>query len=149
MRDNGAGRAAAPNHGAAPVEIMDKKTLTFLLSGGHLSMAERMERGIWPHEPLKYSDVVRQLASIIRSQKWFPCEWQPAVPGESIREGGVIERKTGFLFIYRCQRHQATHPTILAEQSKKIFFSAKSMARFYMKWDLALPGDLDGWKVIR
>ena len=73
---------------------MDADTLTYLLRGGHLSMSERIERGIWPHEPLKFSVVVRHLANILEAEKWFPVEWQPPVPGDAIREGGVIEHQS-------------------------------------------------------
>ena len=127
---------------------MDTETLTYLLRGGHISTSERIERGIWPHDSLKFSDLVQHLAGILRSEKWFPCEWEPAIPGKAIREGGVIERKSRFLYIYRYQRHHALNPTILAGQSQKYFVSSRIAARFYLKWDLILPGNLDGWKVI-
>jgi hypothetical protein len=127
---------------------MDSETLTFLLRGGHLNMPERIERGLWPHPPLKFSDVVRHLAQIIKSEKWFPREWKPAVPGESVWEGGVIERKSQWLYIYRAQKHHPINPNVLAEQTKKIFITPECAARYYLKWDLNLPGDLDGWKVV-
>ena len=63
-------------------------------------MPERIERGLWPHPPLKFSAVVGHLAQVLKSEKWFPREWKPAVPGESIWEGGVIERKlSGYISI--------------------------------------------------
>jgi hypothetical protein len=37
---------------------------------------------------------------------------------------------------------------MLAEETHKEFDSAESVAKHYLKWDLNLPGDLDGWKVI-
>jgi len=77
---------------------MDSETLTFLLRGGHLSMPERIERGLWPHPALKFSDVVRHLAQVLESETWFPREWKPAIPGESIWEGGVIERKAQWIY---------------------------------------------------
>jgi hypothetical protein len=128
---------------------MDSDTLTFLLRGGHLNMTERTERGLWPHPPLKLSEIVRHLAKILQSEKSFPREWIPAVPGEPVWEGGVIERKARWVYFYRTQRHHALNPTVLAEVAKKIFFSPKSAARHYLKWDMNLPGSLDGWKVIR
>ena len=127
---------------------MDKETLTFLLRAGHLSMTERIERNIWPHDPLKYSAVVQHLANVIQREKWFPCEWQPAIPNQPIREGVVIERKARYLFIYHSQRHSPINPYSLAGEIHKVFFSSRSVAKFYLKWDLGLPGDLDGWKVI-
>jgi len=128
---------------------MDSETLTFLLRRGHLNMPERIERGLWPHPPLRYSDVVRHLAQVLRSEKWFPREWNPAVPGEPICEKGVIERKARWLYIYHAQRHHPLNPRLLAEEAKKIFISPEAAARHYLKWDMNLPGDLDGWKVVR
>jgi hypothetical protein len=127
---------------------MDKGTLTFLLRGGHLSMSERIERGLWPHDPLKFSAVVKHLADVIQYERWFPCEWQTATQGEPIREGGIIERKARFLYVYRVQRHCPDNPYVLAGQSQKVFYSARRAARHYLKHDLYLPGDLDGWKVV-
>ena len=127
---------------------MDAETLTFLLRGGHMSMPERIERGLWPHPPLEFSEVVRHLAEVLRAGRWFPREWMPAMPGEFVWERGVIERKARWLYIYRTQRHHPLNPTVLAEQGSKIFLSPRGAAKHYLKWDLNLPGDLDGWKVI-
>ena len=127
---------------------MDYETLTSLLRGEHLNMPERIKRGLWPHPPLKLSDLVAHLSRILESEKWFPREWKPAVPGESIWEGGVIERQSPSLYVYRVQRHQPINPTVLAEQFEIVFSSAEEAARHYLKGDLNLPGDLDGWKVV-
>ena len=40
------------------------------------------------------------------------------------------------------------HPHVLADRGFSVFFSAKAAARHYLKWELNLPGDLDGWKVV-
>jgi hypothetical protein len=127
---------------------MDSETLTFLLRGGHLNVPERIQRGLWPHPPIPFSEVVRRLVEILEAEKWFPTEWQPVRPGESVGEGGVIERQSPSKYIYRAQRHHPLNPTVLAEQTTKNFTSAEDAARFYLKWDLCLPGDLDGWKVV-
>jgi hypothetical protein len=111
-------------------------------------MPERIERGLWPHPPLKFSVVIRHLAQVLKSGKWFPREWEPAVPGESVWEGGVIERKARWVYVYRAQRHHPSNPNVLAEQTTKIFISPDAAATHYLKWDLNLPGDLDGWKVV-
>jgi hypothetical protein len=127
---------------------MDSETLTFLLRQGHLDMKTRVERGIWPHAPLKYDDVLQHLVQIIKKETWFPRVWESAVEGKPIYEGGVIERKSPNKYVYHSQRHQAYSPYILAEEMHKEFNSAESIAKHYLKWDLNLPGDLDGWKVI-
>jgi hypothetical protein len=127
---------------------MDSETLTLLLRGKHLNMPERIKRGAWPHSALKFSDLVTHLAKVLESEKWFPREWKPAVPGESVWEGGVIEHQSSSRYVYRAQRHQPINPTVLAEQTEKVFSSAEDAARYYLKWDLNLPGDLDGWTVV-
>lgn len=127
---------------------MDSETLTFLLRGGHLNMPERIERDLWPHPPLKFSDVVSHLAGILESERWFPSEWKPATQGEHVWEGGVIERQSPSKYIYRAQRSHAIKPNVVAEQTERIFSSSEDAARFYLKWNLNLPGDLDGWQVI-
>jgi hypothetical protein len=125
---------------------MDENTLLFLLRGGHLSMSDRIEKGLWPHPPLKYSDVVECVTKAVELETWFPLEWKP-IEGKSIREGGIIERLSSSKYIYRSYRHQAINPTILAEQSEIVFKSSQAVVRYYLKWDLHLPGDLDGWQV--
>ena len=127
---------------------MDSETLTSLLRGGHLNVPERINRGLWPHPPLKLSEVVAHLAKVLESERWFPREWKPAIPGEAVWEGGVIERQSPSRYVYRTQRHQAANPAVLAEQMERVFSSSADAARFYLKWDLSLPGDLDGWKVV-
>jgi hypothetical protein len=126
---------------------MDSETLTLLLRGEHLNMAERIERGVWPHPPLKINDLVTHLASVLQAEKWFPREWERAEPGKPVWEGGVIERQSAGRYLYRAQRHHPTNPNILAEQTEKVFSSADDAARYYLKWDLHLPGNLDGWTV--
>jgi len=88
---------------------MDSETLTLLLRGAHVNIPERIERGLWPHPPLRFSDVVQHLANVLESEKWFPREWSSAVPGESVWEGGVIERQSSSKYIYRSQRHHPIH----------------------------------------
>jgi hypothetical protein len=127
---------------------MNSETLTILLRGEHLNMPERIKRGLWPHPPLRFSDLVVHLSRVLESEKWFPREWKPAVPGESVWEGGVIEHQSSSRYVYRTQRHQPINPAVLAEQTEEVFSSAEDAARYYLKWDLNLPGDLDGWKVV-
>ena len=111
-------------------------------------MPDRISRGLWPHPPLKFADVLDHLATILESGQWFPCEWRAAIPGEPVHEGGVIERKSPARYVYRCQRHHPIQPTVLADSTEKVFGSPIEAARHYLQWDLQLPGDLDGWQVV-
>jgi hypothetical protein len=127
---------------------MDSKTLTFLLAGSHISISDRIERGLWPHEPLKFDELVRCLVDAIKSQTWFPFALKPNIPGESVWEGGVLERVSETTYVYHSQRRDPQNPVLMAAQSERIFFSAEEAARYYLQVNLNLPGDLDGWKVV-
>ena len=127
---------------------MDSETLTSLLRGGHISMPDRVNRGLWPHPPMKLSDLLNHLATILRRKRWFPREWHPHLAGQPVYEGGVIERKAPAIYFYRAARAWPSNPFVTAEVTEKIFSDAEQVAAFYLKWDLHLPGNLDGWKVI-
>jgi hypothetical protein len=111
-------------------------------------MSQRVARGIWPHPPLKFSYLVNHLAEVIKEEKWFPVEWEPIIPGEPIREGGIIERRSKKRYKYRWQMHSSTTTITLADKGEKVFRSPKVVAEYYLKIDLHLPGDLDGWEVV-
>jgi len=49
--------------------------------------------------------------------------------------------------IYRAQRSYAHDSHLVAEQGEKVFTLPEDAAKWYLKWALHLPGDLDGWKV--
>ncbi len=128
---------------------MDNKTLLYLLKGGHLSMPERIERGIWPHPPLSLNNLIEFLAKTIEEgERWFPCQWSDHNSGEPVREGGNIERQQTNRYLYRASRHHPLSPTTLAETTETVFSSSRDAAIHYLKWDMNLPGDLDGWKVV-
>jgi len=127
---------------------MDAESLTHLLSGGHYSMPERVARGIWPHPPLAFDDLVEHLAQVIQTRKWFPRELEPHKPGEAVDERGCIERVASRRYLYHSRRGYAHDPWTVAESSKTSFTTAHDAARHYLKWSLNLPGDLDSWKVV-
>lgn len=127
---------------------MDFETLTFLLRGGHISMPDRIERGLWPHPPIKFSEIASHLASILQGDRWFPCEWHPHIQGQPVHDGGVIERKDPARYIYRAARSWPSNSFVTAEVTEKVFSNPEDAADHYLKWDLQLPGELDGWKVV-
>jgi len=108
-----------------------------------MNMPDRIERGLWPHPPLKFEDVVRHLTRVLESEQWFPCEWKP----DRVGEMGVIERRP-WSYVYRCQRFHPTNPSVRADYMETAFETADEAARHYLKSNFNLPGDLDGWKVI-
>ena len=127
---------------------MDAESLTFLLRGGHYNMEQRQERGIWPHPPLSFDDLVRHLADVLRREKWFPFEPEFHTEGELVYEGVVVERQAETHYVCHCQRAHVLAWNRVAEESKQVFDSAEDAARFYLRWNLHLPGDLDSWKVV-
>lgn len=127
---------------------MDTENLTFLLRGGHYNMEQRRERGIWPHEPLRFGDLVRHLAKVLGQERWFPFEQKPRAGGEAVYEGVLVERQARRRYICHCQRANPLAPCEVAEKAEKVFDTAEDAARFYLQWNLLLPGDLDGWEVV-
>ena len=128
---------------------MNDETLLFLLKGGHLSMADRLTRGVWPHPPLPFGAVASFLAKALeQGERWFPYEWEPHRPGQVVREGGTIERQGDHRYVYRSASAHPVSPTTLNRFIETEFSSPLDAAVHYMKWDLHLPGDLDGWKVV-
>ncbi len=128
---------------------MDDETLLLLLKGGHLDMHDRIARGAWPHPSLTFDAVASYLATVLeKNDGWFPHRWEPRRPGQPVREGGTIERQGKSRYVYRSSAATPGNPTILNRSVETVFSSARDAAVHYMKWDLNLPGDLDGWKVL-
>jgi hypothetical protein len=127
---------------------MDSESLTYLLAGGHYNVPDRIERGIWPHPPLRFESLVKHLAQIISTQDWFPYRPKPHQFSEPVDEFGVIERVSANHFVYHIRRGYPTDPRSIAETSGTPFTDAEAVARHYLKWSLHLTGDLDSWKVI-
>lgn len=123
---------------------MDEETLTVLLQGGHINMPERIARGLWPHPPLSLSEVLPHLIRLLNQHKWFPREWKPHREGEPVHEGGTVERQGLDRYVYRAARPHPIQRHVVAESTERVFSSAEDAARFYLRWDLKLPGDLDG-----
>lgn len=113
-----------------------------------MDMSERIKKGIWPHPALKLSDLIKVIAEYLKSNRTFPHEWIERKNGELIDDVSVIERKGGGVFVYRSRRANPTNLRRLGKKMEKIFNTVDSAAEYYLKNDLYLPGDLDGWKVI-
>ena len=111
-------------------------------------MPDRIARGLWPHPPLKLNALARHVVRLVKKEGAFPYPFAAHVSGEPVAEGGVIERRGPLWYVYRSQRPYATDPFTVAEVSRRTFFSPMAAAKWYLRWDLYLPGDLDGWKVV-
>lgn len=128
---------------------MDSETIIFLLKGGHLNMDERVAKNIWPHPPLKLNDLINEVIRYLKTEKFFPHPWVQRKDGEFIDDVCVIEKINPFIFIFRSRAASPSDLTRITAQGKKVFFSARSVVKYYLRWALNLPGDLDGWKVIK
>ena len=126
---------------------MDANSLTQILAGRHFNMTERIERGIWPHPPLKFCDLVRHLAEVLASQEWFPEKFIPARPGHIVADVVVVERSGSRDYVVHMQSSGPSGFTI-AGSGSRTFQSPDEAAEFFLHVAHRLPGDLDGWKVI-
>jgi hypothetical protein len=113
-----------------------------------MNMQDRVARGLWPHPPLSFSEVLVHLTRLIEQNKWFLGEWHEHREGESINEEGTVERQAFDRYAYRAVRARPIQPRVLAQTVERVFSNAQDAARHLLKWDLHLHGDLDGWKVI-
>lgn len=121
--------------------------LTRLLAGVHLSVDERLSMGIWPSPPLRYDDVARHLVHVLESTEWFPHNPNTHTRGSAITEGVFVHQEAPDSFVCIAKRTSPTDPTSVAEESRTVFSSPRDAAEFYLKWELNLPGRLDGWLV--
>jgi hypothetical protein len=127
---------------------MPPDILTELLAGRHFNMQERKDLGLLPHEVLRYDEVRDHLAAVVSEREWFPRQYVPHVPGEPVDERLVVQRLGPRRYVCHAERAQAIAPTVLAEESHGRFTSASRAADYFLRWEHALPGDLDGWKVV-
>jgi hypothetical protein len=118
---------------------VNEETLTLLLSGGHV------DAGV-PGATLRMRDLAKHIARLVKQQGFFPRPWVEHREGEPVDERGVIERR-GLFYVYRSQRHYAWDNRTVAERGARWFLSPVRAAMHYLRWDLNLPGNLDGWKV--
>jgi hypothetical protein len=123
--------------------------LTRLLRGEHLTAEERASLAGSPSKGLDYSQLRDQLVAIIRTEPWFPHALGERERGEAVDENIVIERLALGRFACHVQRATPLDPRVLAERKRRLFWTAGGAADFYLRWQLHLPGELDGLKVAR
>ena len=128
---------------------MDSEVIIYLLKGGHISVQERTEKGIWPHPPLIFKNLVNELVKYLETHKWFPHEWVERKNGELIDNVEVIEKIDDKKFIYRARAANPRDITIIATRTEKTFNSVTEVAEYYLRNALQLPGRLDKWKVVK
>ena len=62
---------------------MDKETLLFLLKGGHMDMTTRIEKGLWPHPPLRLKECIETICEYLETNKYFPIPWVEKKDGDT------------------------------------------------------------------
>lgn len=127
---------------------MNTETLLTLLKGDHINMDVRIEKKIWPHPPLKMSELVKVIVDYLKFNKTFPYEWIEKKNGDLIDDVSVIERMDSSHFMYRSRSAHPINLHKLDESVEKVFDSSELAAEYYLRNDLNLPGDLDGWQVV-
>lgn len=120
--------------------------MTRLLRGEHIDMEERLRHGLSINEGLLYSEVLEHLARVLESVERFPAAPQEE-SGENPMEGVLIHREAQGRFRSFSAHTNPIDPTLVAHRCSRVFDSAVAAAEYYLKWELKLPGDLDGWKV--
>ena len=128
---------------------MDSETLLFLLKCRHMNIPDRISRGLWSHPPIPFKECVDAIVAHLAVNEWFPHEWHKPIPGGPVADSVTIQKVGDDRFLCRLQRSHPTAYWVLAEASETSFDNAEDAARYYLKWGMMLPGDLDGWKVVR
>lgn len=109
-------------------------------------MEERISRGLWPHPPIAREELLAAVVEAVEERRWFPRPWEPARPGEPLKEGGVIERQTPDRYVYRAQRSHPLNPHLMADFAEMVFRTAAQAAEHYIRWNLDRL-NLDGWRI--
>ena len=112
-------------------------------------MPDRIARGLWPHPPIRFEQVLVHLTELIEANEWFPREWPAYCDGKPVDERATIQRIGPERYIFRMSRAHPANPRVMSESVEKVFRTAQDAASHFLRWDLNLPGDLDGWKVIK
>jgi hypothetical protein len=126
---------------------MPPQIITRLLEGEHFDMDQRKALGLLPAETLSYAEVRDHLALLLADREWFPSKPSDSNKTEAIYEGILIHHVSPNRFICYARRASAVNPLVLAEQSAHECESAREAADYYLRWELNLPGSLDGWVV--
>jgi hypothetical protein len=127
---------------------LDSATLLFLLAGHHISVEERVRRGLSPSKPLRYGRLVSEVAREARRCGQFP---PTAVPVEELMGDGVVIVREGIFYV--CHSHQAfsLDPRVNVRRARRRFLFASNAPKFYLQRNLGIePGrrsDLDWWPV--
>ncbi len=117
--------------------------LLSIINGEHISIEKRKSLAIGTNPVLKMDDFVSVLADELQKVDCYPPSQSC---GGFLREGIVITKREG-LFVCVSQRTSPSDPREICEKNETVFRNARDAARFYLKWELCLPGRIDGFVV--
>lgn len=128
---------------------MNHSTLIFLLKEGHIDMKTRIEKGLWPHPPLRLKDCIIAIKSELDHNNFFPYPWTDKQNGEIIDDVAAIEKIDNKKFVFHYREANPINLKKIGLNETKVFTKPEGAAEYYLRRILRLPGDLDGWKVIK
>ena len=124
--------------------MITRDVILKLLSGEHVYPDERRRLGISKDTVLYYEELVEVLADELRATGCFPLGVEKVIL--ETREGiYIIKTERGYEC--RMKRYSPSNSSIVVKEKKITFVEPKDAARFYLKWELNLPGRLDGIEV--
>ena len=121
--------------------MLPREILLKMLQGNHIYPEERQQLGITRDMVLSLNDLIEVLVEELNRAGRFPSDVDEGIL--ALREGMyLVKLQCG----YECRmlRYSVHNPNVVAEAKKTLFEDPKEAAAFYMKWELGLPGRLDG-----
>ena len=126
------------------VTMITRDCLLRLLLGEHIYPDERQRLGITIHTVIQYNELVRILANELNETGVFPPKVDLATL--DVREGMYIVKTDGE-YECRMRRYSPSNPNLMVDAKTITFTDVREVVDFYLKWELCLPGHLDGIEV--
>ena len=126
---------------------MNDEILLNILSGHHYNMVDRRELGVWPHTTISMCRCISVIQKSLLEKKYFPRKYKSPTPGKNVGDVMAIEVVEEGRYILHSHIASQYNLAAISEESHVLYETAESVIREYLKWELGLPGDLDGWKV--
>ena len=124
--------------------MLPKDMILRILGGGHIYPDERQRLGIAIHTVIQYNELVRILVNELNEKGVFPPNVDLAVL--DVREGMYIVKTDGG-YECRMRRYSPSNPNLMIDAKTITFADVREVVDFYLKWELCLPGRLDGIEV--
>jgi hypothetical protein len=126
---------------------MNDEILLNILSGHHYNILDRRELGIWPHTAISMGRCISVIKKSLLEKKYFPRKYKSPEVGRNVGDVMAIEAVEEGRYVLHSHSASQNNLAVISEESHKLYETSESVIREYLKWELGLPGDLDGWKV--